>query len=123
MNRGDAYDVIIDPENASRTASLRRNMALRLSAQAAFDSWYSVWDPSELAEKMRNPKPTEDPSRVLMTNLLELSGSVDAKMLDVLRDVGVGAQPIGILGTGISPPTSAQSGEVTEPKRKRGLFG
>lgn len=127
--RVDAFDVITDPKLARRTASLRRNLAMRLAAQNAYDTWYSYDDPKELAKALKpngEKAPAFEPSRVMAVSILELSSSIDSEMLRVLRDVGVGSPQFGVPGMGIqthAPSTGPNAGDVPSQGRKRGLFG
>lgn len=121
--RTDAFDVITDDDLASRTASLRRNMALRLAAQNAYDSWYSYEDPDELAAALENKK--LELSEVMYRRLLELSSSIDSEMLHVLRDVGVGSPQFGVAGMGspmLPPRTDERASDIPTPPRRRGIF-
>lgn len=126
MDKMDAFDVILEPENAGRTSNLKRRLALKLAAQRVRDIWYSYPNAAALRKALM-PKPDPmnpgkflppefDPSRVLYDTLLELLGSVDAKTLDILRDVGVGSPQMGIAGIGVAtqttnPPPSSQENE------------
>lgn len=114
MDKSDAFDIITDPELSSRTTNLKRGFALKLAAQVVHDEWYSFEDPAELAEALK--KKSFDPSRRITELLLEYSGSIDAKTLEVLRDVGVGSPQFGVAGIG-SPTPTQNGGEVM----KRGV--
>lgn len=105
-----AFDVITDPLLADRTANLKRNFALCLAAQKAFDTWYQFEDPEELAAAISKDPETFDPSNVLLTTLLELSSSIDGKMLQYLRDVGVGAPQTQLNGL-VGPTNGGEKNE------------
>jgi hypothetical protein len=114
MDKQDVYDMLTDPDLASRTTFIKRQFALKLAAQVVYNAWYSYEDPAALAEVLRQKK--FDPSKLMTNKLLEYSGSIDAKTLDVVRDVGVGAPQAGIVGIGAPTPAPAK-----ESKPRSGL--
>lgn len=123
MDRSDAFDVITDPDLRPTTTNVKRGFALKLAAQVAYDAWYKYEDYSELADALKNEAFTDEdptPEALMVKRLLEYSSSVDAKTLDVLRDVGVGAPQVGQLGVGamVQQPQAAQGNGAP----RRGFF-
>jgi hypothetical protein len=116
VDRIDAFDVIMDPELKARTTNLKRPFALKLAAQVVHDKWYDFEDPEDLARAIREKEFV--PEKEMADLLLEFSGSIDAKTLDVLRDVGVGSPQIGAIGVGAQVKQ-----EEAAPKPGRKAFG
>jgi hypothetical protein len=118
MGQSDAFDVITDEELTGRTTNLKRNFALLLAAQNVNDAWYAFDDPAKLAAAIKDGSfnPADDITR----KLLEYSGSIDAKTLDVFRDVGVGAPQVGMVGAGV--PQAQEQPVATNGATRRGVF-
>lgn len=119
MDKIDAFDVITDPELKSRTTNLKRGFALRLAAQVVHDMWYDFEEPEDLEDAIRSGD--FNPEKVMADLLLEYSGSIDAKTLDILRDVGVGSPQFGAIGVGAQVNPSQEPPREATPA-KRGAF-